>query len=75
MLFTMLAAAKPTTIAITQNRTSLAIDTAEGDMSMECFMFKGAKAMACRTPTSERSMSEQNCYSCYLTRCYAQNGS
>jgi len=53
----MLAAVKPTTMTIIQNLISRAIDTAEGDSSMECRMFTGDTAMACLTATSERSIS------------------
>jgi len=55
-LLTMLAAVKPTTAAIIQNLISRAIDTAEGDKSIECRIFTGDTAMACLTATSERSI-------------------
>ena len=52
----MLATVKPRTMAMTLMRISLAIETVEGDRSMECFMLRVEKAMACLTATSERSM-------------------
>lgn len=56
MEFAILAVAKPITIANTQKRISRAIDTTEGDTSMECLIFNVVNAMACRTPTSEISI-------------------
>lgn len=55
-LLTMLAAVKPTTTVMIQNLISRAIDTAEGDNSMECRIWTGDTAMACLTATSERSI-------------------
>ena len=52
----MLATVKPRTTAITLMRISLAIETVEGDRSMECLMLRVEKAMACLTATSERSI-------------------
>ena len=52
----MLVVAYPMTIAITQIRSSLAMDRVEGDISTECLMFSKEKVMACLTPTSERSI-------------------
>ena len=55
-LLMTLAAATPTTIAMMLMRTSRAMDTADGDSSIECLMFKVVNAMACLTPTSEMSI-------------------
>ena len=52
----MLATVKPRTMAMTLMRISLAIETVEGDRSMECLMLRVEKAMACLTATSERSI-------------------
>ena len=52
----MLETVKPRTIAMMLMRTSLAIETVEGDRSMECLMLRVEKAMACLTATSERSI-------------------
>lgn len=58
-LFTMLAAVKPITIAIMLIRTSLAIETAEGDNSTVCLTSHVVKATACLTATSERSIVQK----------------
>lgn len=52
----MLAAVKPRTMATTLMRISRAMDTVEGDKSIECLMFNVEKAMTCLTATSERSI-------------------
>lgn len=52
----MLAAVKPRTMATTLMRISLAMETAEGERSIECLMLKVEKATTCLTATSERSM-------------------
>ena len=52
----MLAAVKPSTMAMTLMRISLATDVNDGETSIECLMFRGEKATACLTPTSERSI-------------------
>ena len=52
----MLATVKPRTMAMTLMRISLAIETVDGDRSMECLMLRLEKAMTCLTATSERSI-------------------
>lgn len=52
----MLIAATPITTAIMLIRISRAIETAEGDKSIECLIFNVVKATACLTPTSEMSI-------------------
>ena len=52
----MLATVKPRTMAMTLMRISLAIETVQGDRSMECLISRVEKAMACLTATSERSI-------------------
>ena len=52
----MLAAVKPRTMATTLMRISRAMETVEGDKSIECLILKDEKAMACLTATSETSI-------------------
>ena len=52
----MVAMVKPRTMAMTLMRISRAIETVDGEISMECLMLRVEKAMACLTATSERSI-------------------
>lgn len=66
-LLTMVAAVKPSTIAMMLIRISLATDTAEVDNSTLCFTFHVVKATTCLTATSERSITESSsCHCRYL---------
>ncbi len=53
----ILTAATPTTTAMILMRISRAMETAEGDNSTECLIFKFVKVTACLTPTSEKSIN------------------
>ena len=55
-LLTILAAVKPRTMATTLIRISRAMETAEGERSIECFTLNVEKAIACLTETSESSI-------------------
>ena len=52
----MVIAATPTTMAIMLRRISRAIDTADGESSIECLTSTGATVTACLTPKSEKSI-------------------